>query len=126
MKLEHAAVYVSDLELMKNFYLKYFGAAANDMYHNKTTGLKTYFLTFEDGARLELMTRPDIKGRSLAGGFGYVHIAFRLGSEERVNELTLELEHDGYTVSSRPRTTGDGYYESCILDPEGNQVELVA
>lgn len=126
MKIDHVAMYVNDLERMKNFYQKYFQASCNDLYYNKTTGLKTYFLTFEDGARLEIMYKPNLEWFN--GGpnqAGYIHIAFKLGSKEKVNELTASLQQDGYTVISGPRVTGDGYYESCILDPERNQIELV-
>ena len=95
------------------------------MYHNKKTDFKSYFLTFEDGARLELMNKPDMDDaeKSLQRT-GFVHIAFSVGSKERVDSLTAQLKSDGYEVVSGPRTTGDGYYESCILAIEGNQIEI--
>lgn len=126
MRIDHVAMYVNDLERMKNFYQKYFNATCNDMYHNKTTGLQTYFLTFEDGARLEIMHKPNLDWFN--GGpnqAGYIHLAFRLGSREKVDSMTAQFSKDGYLVISGPRVTGDGYYESCILDPERNQIELV-
>lgn len=125
MKIEHIAMYVNDLEGAKKFFETYFEAVSNQGYHNKTTDFKSYFLTFEDGARLEIMNRPgmqdDAKGLYRTG---FVHLAFRVGSKERVDELTERLQKDGFEVISGPRTTGDGYYESCIVGIEGNQIEI--
>lgn len=127
MRLEHVALYVQDLESMKEFYKKYFGAVENNMYHNKNTGLQTYFLTFDDGARLEIMTRPNLENNEKSQmSLGYIHLAFSLGSKEAVDELTTRLKNDGFVVISGPRTTGDGYYESCIEDPEKNLIEITA
>lgn len=125
MKIEHVALYVTDLEAMKKFYEVYFSAKSNDKYHNPTTGLETYFLSFDEGSRLELMTRPDmvIQEKPLYRT-GITHLAFSTGSKELVNQLTQRLKNDGYEIISGPRTTGDGYYESCVLDPEGNQIEI--
>ena len=125
MKIEHIAMYVNDLEQTKDFFVRFFGAASNDEYHNKTTGFRSYFLTFEDGARLEIMNKPDVKNveKHLAST-GYIHIAFSVGSREKVDQITGQLKEAGYRVISGPRVTGDGYYESCILDLEGNQVEI--
>lgn len=125
MKIEHIAMYVNDLEQTKDFFVRFFGATSNDGYHNKTTGFRSYFLTFEDGARLEIMNKPDMKNveKHLAST-GYIHIAFSVGSKEKVDQITGQLKEAGYRVISGPRVTGDGYYESCILDLEGNQVEI--
>lgn len=125
MKIEHVALYATDLEAMKKFYEVYFSAKSNDKYHNPTTGLETYFLSFDEGSRLELMTRPDmvIQEKPLFRT-GITHLAFSTGSKELVDQLTQRLKNDGYGVITGPRTTGDGYYESCILDPEGNQIEI--
>lgn len=126
MKINHIALYTKDLEKLKSFYEKYFNATSNEMYHNPKTGLKTYFLSFEDGARLEIMTRPNIEQlKQPLIHNGFIHLAFSVGSKEKVDELTNLLKNDSYTVLSGPRTTGDGYYESCILDPDGNQIEIV-
>lgn len=125
MKIEHIAMYVKDLEKTKEFFEKYFDAVSNDMYHNKKTDFKSYFLSFEEGARLELMTRPDITDdEKHVARTGYIHVAFRVGSKEKVDILTGQLREGGFEVSSGPRTTGDGYYESCIIDLEGNQIEI--
>lgn len=125
MKIEHVAMYVENLERAKEFFVKYFNAVANDMYDNKKTDFRSYFLSFDGGARLEIMNRPQITDNSEKfERTGYAHIAFSLGSAENVNRLTAELKMDGYMVISEPRTTGDGYYESCIVDLEGNQIEL--
>lgn len=125
MKIEHIAMYVNDLESTKQFFEKYMGAISNDIYHNEVTGLKSYFLTFEDGARLEIMNKPDMDDMDKTPErTGFIHIAFSVGSREKVDLLTTQLEKDGYEVISGPRTTGDGYYESCIIAIEGNQIEI--
>jgi len=125
MKIEHIAMYVSDLEAARDFFIKYIGASSNSGYHNKTTNFRSYFLSFDDGARLEIMTRPKMAdSQNDIARTGYIHIAFSLGSKEKVDELTARLKADGYEVVSGPRTTGDGYYESCIIGIEGNQIEL--
>lgn len=125
MKIEHIAMYVNDLDKTKEFFEKYFDAKSNDIYHNKNTDFKSYFLTFDDGARLEIMNKPKMNDseKSLVQT-GFIHIAFSVGSKEKVYELTMELKRDGYAVISGPRTTGDGYYESCIVGIEGNQIEI--
>lgn len=125
MYIEHIAMYVNDLERARDFFIKYFDAKSNEKYHNLKTDFKSYFLSFDDGARLEIMNKPDIcdEEKKLTRT-GYIHIAFRLGSKEAVNSLTERLKDDGYSVISGPRTTGDGYYESCIVVIEGNQIEL--
>lgn len=125
MKIEHIALYVADLEKAKEFFVTYFGAVPNALYHNKATDFRSYFLTFSDGSRLELMTRPGLEDPEKGPNrTGFVHLAFSAGSPEAVDALTLRLRHDGYTVLSGPRTTGDGYYESCVLGPENNQIEI--
>lgn len=125
MYIEHIAMYVSDLEAARIFFENYFNARSNDMYHNQTTGFSSYFLTFDQGTRLEIMTRPDITNpyKDLYR-IGFIHIAFALGSKEAVDKMTHRLQEDGYEVISGPRTTGDGYYESAIIGFEGNQIEI--
>lgn len=126
MIINHIALYTNNLEQMKLFYENYFHATSNDGYHNINTGLRTYFLSFENQTRLEIMTRPNLVEPPLSPlNTGYIHLAFSAGSKEAVDTLTATLEKDGYTVFSKPRTTGDGYYESCVLDPDGNQIEIV-
>ena len=125
MKIEHIALYVNDLEKTRDFFIKYFGAESNSGYHNKKTDFRSYFLSFYDGARLEIMNKPEMTDAPKAiAGTGYIHIAFSVGSMEKVDALTAELKKDGYEVISGPRTTGDGYYESCIVAIEGNQIEI--
>ena len=125
MRIDHIAMYVNDLEAAREFFIKYFHAVSNGKYHNKNTGFQSYFLSFQDGTRLEIMTKPKMQNedKTLART-GYVHIAFNVGSKEAVDELTKRLRNDGYEVVSGPRTTGDGYYESCIIGIEGNQIEI--
>ena len=125
MKIEHIAIYVAELERARDFFVRYFNARPNEGYHNPKTDFRSYFLTFEDGARLELMCRPDICERGeKASETGYSHIAFSLGSRQAVEELTSRLAEDGFQVISGPRVTGDGYFESCIIGIEGNIIEL--
>ncbi len=125
MRIEHIAMYVNDLEAARDFFTTYFGAASNEGYHNKTTGFRSYFLTFADGARLEIMKKSVMEDpeKTLART-GLIHIAFSVGSREKVDALTDKLKEDGYSVLKGPRTTGDGYYESCVLGIEGNQIEI--
>ncbi len=125
MFIEHIAMYVNDLEAAKNFFIKYFNATTNEGYHNKTTDFRSYFLTFDNGARLEIMNKPVMNDAAKElTHTGYIHIAFRLGSKKAVDKLTEQLQNDGYEIISGPRTTGDGYYESCMIGIEGNQIEL--
>ena len=125
MKIEHIALYVNDLEGARKFFIKYLGAKSNEGYNNPRTDFHSYFLSFEDGARLEIMQRPEMVNLPKeAARTGYAHIAFSVGSREKVDALTAELKADGYDVVSGPRITGDGYYESCIVAMEGNQVEI--
>lgn len=125
MKIEHIAMYVNDLEKTKNFFERYFKAVSNNGYYNKNTGFRSYFLTFGDGARLEIMNRPVMEDApKTMGRTGFIHIAFSVGSRENVDNITALLKADGYEITSGPRTTGDGYYESCIVGIEGNQIEI--
>ena len=125
MFIEHIALYVNNLEKAKEFFVSYFGAIPNEMYDNKTTGFRSYFLCFDHGARLEIMTRPNLADEpKQLMRTGFIHLAFSVGSKEKVNQLTEQLKSDGYEVISGPRTTGDGYYESCIVALEGNQIEI--
>ncbi|GEL08088.1 VOC family protein [Salisediminibacterium halotolerans] len=127
MKIEHVAIWTKDIENMRAFYENYFAAKSGNKYRNSKKNFESYFLTFHDGARLELMANPDVKKRPVADGgnhIGLIHMAMSLGSKKKVDELTVKLHNDGYPLLDGPRTTGDGYYESVILDPEGNRLEL--
>ena len=127
MKLEHVAVWTKDLERLRQFYVKYFGAASNAKYVNAKKQFESYFLSFQTGARLEIMYSPgiqDLPSEKQIQHTGYVHIAFALGSKDQVDALTSRLQSDGYQLLDGPRYTGDGYYESSFLDPDGNPIEL--
>ena len=125
MKIEHIAMYVNDLEKARDFFVHYFNGKSNEMYHNTTTHFKSYFIHFDNGARLEIMHKPEmIDMEKPLNRTGYTHIAFSVGSKEGVDKLTSKLRDDGFKVVSGPRTTGDGYYESCIVAFEGNQIEI--
>ena len=125
MKIEHIALYVNDLEKARDFFVKYLNGTSNAGYHNPKTDFRSYFISFDDGARLELMHKPEMSDNEKhLNRTGYAHVAFSLGSKEKVDSLTEKLMADGYEVISGPRTTGDGYYESCIVAIEGNQIEL--
>jgi lactoylglutathione lyase len=125
MRIEHVAVYASNPENMRDFFVKYFGAESDSGYRNLTTGFRSFFLSFDDGARLEIMYSPKMQdeGKSLFRT-GYVHIAVSVGSRDRVDEISEELDRAGFKILSGPRVTGDGYYESCILGPENNLIEI--
>jgi lactoylglutathione lyase len=127
MKIDHIAIWVDSIESMRLFYTTYFDAASSGKYHNPAKNYTSCFLSFGEGkTRIELMHRPDIVDTSGKRGLmkGLAHLSISVGSQTAVNELTERLRTDNYTVESEPRTTGDGYYESVILDPEGNLIEL--
>lgn len=125
MRIEHLAMYVMDLEATKDFFVKYFNATTNEMYHNPRSDFKSYFLTFEGGSRLEIMTRPHLwNAEKNPLQCGFIHIAISVGSKAQVDQLTQTLQQDGYEVVSGPRTTGDGSYESCVSGPENNLIEI--
>ena len=126
MKIDHIALYCMDLEKIRDFFIRYFNGMSNEMYHNPKTGLKTYILSFKDSdARLELMTRPEIVDeKQNIYRQGFIHLSFSVDSEKMVDCLTKVLNEDGYQVLSGPRTTGDGYYESCIVGPENILIEI--
>ena len=118
-------MYVNDLEQAKEFFVKYLNGKANKMYHNIKTDFRSYFISFDDGARLEIMNKPAMTDLEKSiNRTGFIHVAFSVGSKEKVEGLTTILKADGYEVISGPRTTGDGYYESCIIAFEGNQIEI--
>ena len=127
MKIEHIAIWVKDLEKMKNFYEIYFQATANDIYHNQKKSFQSHFLAFESGCRLEIMHKPVISDNDIPSEteyLGFTHMAISVGSKQGVNELTEKIRSAGYSIIGEPRTTGDGYYESVILDPENNRIEI--
>lgn len=125
MKIEHLAIWTKDIEKMKDFYIKFFEGKANEKYTNEKRGFSSYFISFETGARLEIMTMNNTEFKEKQELLkGYAHMAFSVGSKEKVNELTERIRNEGYEVTSEPRTTGDGYYESCVKDIEGNLVEI--
>lgn len=124
MRIEHVALYVNNLEKTKDFFQKYFNAKSNELYHNVNTGFKSYFLTFDDGSRLEIMNAPELKENDDQKRIGYAHIAMAVESKDKVDSLTNELKENGFEVTSGPRTTGDGYYESVIKGPENITIEI--
>jgi lactoylglutathione lyase len=128
MKIEHIAIWTKDLERMRAFYLKFFDLQSNEKYYNPKKQFSSYFLAFDNGARIELMHRPDISEFVEQIGFklGLTHFAIAVGAKEKVDLLTERIRESGYEVIGEPRTTGDGYYESVISDPEGNWIEITA
>ena len=121
MKINHIGLYVSDIEAAKNFFVTYFGATTNEMYRNEKKGFCSYFLTFSDLSRIEIMTRTGIDGNK---SLGDCHISFSVGDRQEVDALTERLRSDGYEVMDGPRTTGDGCYESCVMGIDGNLIEI--
>ncbi len=127
MRIEHLAIWAKNIEELRAFYIKYFGATSNDRYHNPTKNFQSYFLSFGTGCRLELMQNPEIpENLNVGEATGITHFAISLGSEEAVNTLTETLRSDGHRIVGEPRWTGDGYYESVVLDTEGNRIEITA
>ena len=129
IKIEHLAIWTADLEKAKEFYVKYFDMICSDKYHNPIKKFTSYFLSFKESTvRIELMHRPDILEYNGKKGInnGITHFAISVGSKELVNALTERLRADNFIIESEPRTTGDGYYESVILDTEGNLIEITA
>lgn len=127
MHIEHLAMWVKDIELMKDFYCHYFNATPNNKYINEKKHFQSYFLSFEGGPRIELMQMPgvpDSKDDVYDQFTGLIHFAISLGSKEKVDEMTERFRADGFEIIDGPRTTGDGYYESVILDPENNRIEV--
>ncbi|MFV0417558.1 MAG: VOC family protein [Dysgonomonas sp.] len=128
MKLHHVATWVDDLEKIKEYYITYFGAVSNELYVNKTTGFKSYFLSFPSGSQIEIMSRPDIPNNlndTIEQYKGYIHLAFEVNSCEEVDSMAKKLQAAGYPVLRGPRVTGDGYYEFETLDPENNRLEVL-
>ena len=119
MKIEHIAIWVSDIENTRIFYEQYFNAKAGEKYTNLKKNFTSYFLSFDEGARLELMHKPEISTLvNKEEHLGFIHFAISVGSKEKVDSLTEKLRQDGLKIKGEPRTTGDGYYESLVLDPE--------
>lgn len=123
MKIEHIAIWSEDIERLKTFYVKYFNAESNEKYKNDDKDFESYFLTFDQGARLELMKKPGLVSHDRFYT-GFAHLAMSVGTIFNVMKLTQKIKDDGYKVISEPRQTGDGYFESLVLDPDGNRVEI--
>lgn len=126
MRIDHIAIWVNDIEVIKDFYRKYFKMNCSAKYENPKKGFSSYFLSFENGARIEIMHRKDISAQTSEKGIsnGLTHTAISVGSPSKVDELTELIRKNGFEIFGEPRTTGDGYYESVILDPEGNHIEI--
>ena len=127
IKIEHVALWAKDIDKLKSFYEKYFNARSNSKYRNPKKLFSSYFLSFDSGTRLEIMQMrsvTDAIGNPYDQFIGFVHLAISVGSEDKVNALTAKLVEDGFDVIDGPRRTGDGYYESVVLDPENNRIEI--
>jgi lactoylglutathione lyase len=127
MKIHHIAIWVKDIEKMKTFYEHYFGGLSGHKYHNPIKNFQSYFIKFDSGAQIELMHKPGIiryDNEANEAVQGIAHIAFTLGSREKVDLMTRQLKAEGYMVISEPRLTGDNYYESVVCDPEFNMIEI--
>lgn len=126
MKIEHIAIWAKDIEGLKNFYCKYFNGKSSELYVNEGKGFQSYFISFGDGARLEIMNSKKSQDRQSGDTIiGLAHFAIGFKTMFDVMEKTKTLKEDGFKILSEPRTTGDGYFESVVLDPEGNHLEIV-
>lgn len=126
MKIHHIAIWTFRLEEMKEFYTRYFGGISNEKYINPKKGFESYFVRFDGGTDLELMSRPDIQNTPIEENkLGLTHFAFAFDSKEGVLNQTEQLRSAGYKIAGEPRTSGDGYFESVVLDPDGNRIECV-
>jgi len=126
MQIEHIAIWTNDIERLKDFYVKYFGCLASEKYENPKKEFSSYFLSFGRGARLEIMNRSDITTELAEEKIGLAHFSIAVGSEYIVDQMTIKMANDGVVIESMPRKTGDGYYESVILDPDKNKIEITA
>lgn len=129
MRIDHIAIWTSNLEGLRDFYIRYFDASSSEIYYNHSKEFRSYFLKFDGDCRIEIMEMPRIpasKNDVMKQHLGIIHFAIHVGTKDRVNQLTEIIRKDGYKVIGEPRTTGDGYYESIVLDPDGNRVELMA
>lgn len=126
MRIDHIAIWVEDLEKMKDFYIKFFNGKCSEKYVNANKKFSSYFLTFDKEARIEIMHQTGIEKAIVKNGpiSGLAHLAISVGSKEKVDSLTHQIRNHGFNIIGEPRTTGDGYYESVIADPEGNKVEI--
>lgn len=129
MKIDHIAIWTTNLENLRTFYIRYFDASSTEIYYNHSKEFRSYFLKFDGDCQLEIMEMPNVpksKNDALKQFTGIIHFAIKMGSKMKVDNLTEIIRKDGYKIVSEPRTTGDGNYESVILDPDGNRVEIVA
>ena len=127
MNIDHVALYVNNLEVEKNFFVKYFNAKASEKYTNFRNDFSSYFLDFDNGSRVEIMHRQSmIDPKKAKYRSGYHHVAISVGNRKAVDELTQIMEDDGIYIVAAPRMTGDGYYASIVADPEDNEIELLA
>ena len=125
MIISHIAIWTQNIETLKEFYIKYFNASVGNKYINKSKGFESYFLSFDSGAKMEIMSSSKLHIDKAEGiHFGLTHFAFSVGSESEVERITNLIRNDDYTVLSEPRYTGDGYYESKVADPDGNEIEI--
>ncbi len=128
MNIEHVAIWSADIEKLKDYYCKYFGGVSNNKYHNPAKGFESYFISFDSGARLEIMKMPGIPVNQNdtieKQHLGIIHLAFGVNSMEEVDAKAQQLQHDGFRILNGPRKTGDGYYEFETLDPDNNRLEV--
>ena len=129
VRIDHVGIWTENLDRLREFYERYFGALASPKYENSHRQFTSYSLGFLDGCRIEVMSVPGLFARrnsSHAPAIGYAHVSISVGSEQEVDRLTARLREDGFPVLDGPRRTGDDFYESVVLDPDGNRIEITA
>lgn len=129
MKLEYIAIWTDNIELLRNYYVSFFDGQSNEMYINPKTQFQSYFISFESGARLEIMSMPNIPDNTNdtinAQHKGIIHIAFSVDTKQEVDAKAALLQANGLEILNGPRVTGDGYYEFVTLDPDKNRLEVI-
>jgi lactoylglutathione lyase len=128
MTIDHIAIWTTQPEQLKDYYVKYFNGSANEKYFNKDTLFESYFITFDSGSRLEIMKKPGIpvnlNDREEKQHQGIIHISFGVETMEMVTGKSKELSEAGFKILRGPRKTGDGYFEFETLDPDNNRIEV--
>ncbi|MGI6110407.1 MAG: VOC family protein [Eubacteriaceae bacterium] len=126
MRIDHISMFATRPEEVKAFYVKYFGATPSKEFIDTESGLPSYYLTFDDGSRVEILNRPEITRMAKNHiDLGYIRVSYMLDSREEVDKLANRLQSDGYAIIQQPKETPDGFYDCVVLDPDDNQIVIM-